>query len=95
VDTRIGPYRIAANAFIERRVDGSEFESLFLGLFRAVGDDFSDTISIAIRRLFSAVDAYCADAASRDKYDIDEDQLRAAAVEFVEVIREAESGSHG
>jgi hypothetical protein len=59
---------------------------VFLALFRSVGGDLGITASTALSKLFSAVDAYCADPELRDDCDIDDAALHGAVREFLATV---------
>ncbi|WP_084713086.1 colicin immunity domain-containing protein [Streptacidiphilus rugosus] len=86
MDTRIEPFRVAAVAFLDGRISAPEFETLFLALFRGVGEGLYAPIAQELDRLFGAVDAYCSDPELRDEFDIDEQGLHHAVTDFVASI---------
>ncbi|WP_084724942.1 colicin immunity domain-containing protein [Streptacidiphilus melanogenes] len=83
MDSRIEPFRVAANAFLGGRISAPEFETLFLALFRGVSKGLVGSQAQELDRLFSAVDAYCSDPELRDGFDIDELGLHRAVADFI------------
>jgi len=80
---KLEPYRTLCRILVEGRMSGPEFETVFLSVFRGEGDQFQPPVASAVRRLFDAVEAYCADPGLRDPGDLDESGLRQAAAEFL------------
>ncbi len=67
------------SAFVDANIDAPEFERRFLEGWRAAQAE-GEQVPFAVDQLFYRVDAYNPDADSRDPYDLDEDQLRTAAL---------------
>ncbi|MFJ7910696.1 colicin immunity domain-containing protein [Kitasatospora sp. NPDC096204] len=86
MDSRVVPFAVVSRAFAEDRISASEFEAVFLALFRAIDPGLDAGSARAVDKLFSAVDSYCANPNLRDDSDIDEMMLKAASVDFLENI---------
>jgi hypothetical protein len=82
----LASYVIIARALVESRITASEFETVFLSVFRGEGDVFSEVETRALHALFSDVDAYCADPTLRDPGDLDDAGLTASARRFLESV---------
>jgi hypothetical protein len=83
---RFEPFVILARALVESRLSASEFETVFLSVFRGEGDVFSEAQTRALHKLFSDVDVYCDDPELRDTGDLDDAGLVASARNFLEVV---------
>lgn len=71
------PYVVLLRAFVERRLSGLEFESLFLGLFKNDQMVRPEEIYEVLDALFADVDSFCSDPELRAEVGgLDEDQLR-------------------
>jgi len=90
MDSRIDSFRIAAVTFLDGRISAPEFETLFLAIFRGVDGRLAEPLGRELDRLFSAVDAYCADPELRNEFDIDEQELNRAVADFVANIEGSE-----
>jgi hypothetical protein len=84
---RMDSYVIVARALVDGRLSAQEFETVFLSIFNGEGDVFPDVETRALHRLFSDVDAYCADPDLRNSSDIDGVELIASACRFLEVVQ--------
>lgn len=71
-----------AEQFVEGKMTGPEFERAFILAHRHAAEH-GETIPYAMDLLFYEVDAYCADPALRGPEDIDEVELRAAAIRLL------------
>ncbi|MFE4515582.1 colicin immunity domain-containing protein [Kitasatospora sp. NPDC056783] len=86
MDSRVVPFVVVSKAFAEGRISASEFEVVFLALFRAIDANLDAGSARAVDTLFSAVDSYCPDPDIRDDFDVDEEMLRAASMDFLENV---------
>lgn len=76
----LAPYVIMIRAFIDGRLTATEFETLFLVLFKRDTTEWSGDTFHALDTLFGDVDAYHPDASIREQTDgIDEQELRLRA----------------
>lgn len=75
------PYVTLLNAFIEGRISASEFEELYLFMFKNDPGEFDPKTYDALNTLFGQVDAFCADPALREQTSdgIGPGELRRAA----------------
>jgi Bacterial self-protective colicin-like immunity len=83
---RLQSYVIIARALVESRISPQEFETVFLSVFRGEGDVFSESETRALHRLFSDVDAYCADPSIKDVMDLDDSALVESAQRFLDAV---------
>jgi hypothetical protein len=75
-------FRDLAAALVRRRLTGPAFEAAFSAHWRHCRDRGVRT-SDAVDRLFTDVDAFCADPALREPGDLDEAGLREAVERFL------------
>lgn len=69
-------------AFVQGRMTGLEFEREFMEVWRLFRDHGVPT-SEEVDRLFTDVDAFCADPELFEDGDLDEDGLRRAVADFI------------
>jgi hypothetical protein len=79
-------YVILAKALAESRISPTEFETVFLSVFRGEGDVFSELETSALHTLFSDVDAYCGDPELWSPGDLDDDDLVESARKFLRAV---------
>ena len=72
-------YLQVINLFLSGGMKTADFERRYLQMFKDDSTIRPDEEYEVLNALFSAVDAYCGDAALRDAYSLDEQQLRAEA----------------
>ena len=85
---RLDPYIDLLAAFVERNeLDGPAFETRFLKLFKGDETMFPDEEFFVLDKLFGDVDAYEPDSDLRGEDNIDDDELRASAVESLAKLR--------
>ena len=77
--------------FLERRIAPDSFESEFLRMFKADQTQWPEPNYRVLQDLFYAVDSYTPDPALRTNGDVDEKQLRAAAEEAREKLKQLEA----
>jgi len=78
----LAPYVIMVRAFVEGRLTATEFENLYLVVFKRDPIQRPGEVFRILDRLFADVDSYHPDARIREQTEgIDEDELRARAAE--------------
>ena len=85
---RIQKYAALIRQFLDRRIDAGDFERTYLDLYKNECPGMSVAEFSALDKLFGAVDAYCPDSALRSEDDLDEIQLREAAVATLAELQE-------
>jgi len=85
---QFGSFVTLARAFVEGRLSASEFEMIFLSVFRGEGDVFSEVRTRELHKLFSDVDAYCDDPEMRDAGDLNDSDLLVSARAFLEAVQD-------
>ncbi|MGH2700760.1 MAG: colicin immunity domain-containing protein [Actinomycetota bacterium] len=76
-------------AFVQDRLRPSEFESLYLRLFKNDPTMWPQEVFDILNGLFTDVDAYTPDPSLRGPNDLDQDQLRDRTREAMEKLQEA------
>lgn len=66
-------------AFVSGSLTASEFEGMYLELFKSDECIRDEAIFLVLDRLFSDVDVFCADSSIRGPDDLDDNGLRLAA----------------
>ncbi len=61
--------------FVTKKINSSQFETLYLDLFKPDGRTFPLNELSVLSKLFTDVDAFCGDNDLRGEDDIDEDEL--------------------
>lgn len=84
--TKAGDYRQLIQSFLDRRITAAEFEEGFLSSFKSEPNGMSHSLFLLLDKLFSDVDAFCADEELREDDDLDEDQLREACAEALAAL---------
>lgn len=72
-------YIVLISKFVFNLISASNFEAVYLEIFKKESHSFKPEIFQILDELFGDVDTFCSDANLRDEDDIDEDQLRANA----------------
>ena len=95
MDTRLTAYRDLIRAFLEEQLTAVEFETRFLAMFKDEEKPFESSVFDILDRLFSDVDAFCADESLRDEEDLDEQELRERCDAAIRKLDEADSRQSG
>lgn len=82
------PYWALMTAFVEGRLHASEFEPIFFRLFQNDPIRWPREIFELLNRLHTDADAYTPDPSLRDRYDLDENQLRDRATKTLRELEE-------
>ncbi|GAA3733587.1 colicin immunity domain-containing protein [Salinactinospora qingdaonensis] len=82
----VGPYVELCKRFGAGEMTPACFEALFLVMFKSEKRTFG-AFYHDVNELFWAVDSYCSDPEIRESTDLDEEQLRRAANDFVASVR--------
>jgi hypothetical protein len=78
--TRIAPYRVLLRLLLDGRLNGEEFETVFLPLYTNDETRWSPELFAILDGFFADVDDFCADPHLRDEAGgIDEQELRRRA----------------
>lgn len=72
------PYRILVTAFVDGRLTGQEFQTLFLFMYQNDGSQHTQAVYTTLNAVFYEVEDFCADPALRSGVSLDEPGLRAA-----------------
>lgn len=82
------PYAVLLRLFVDGAVGASEFEVVFLRLFKDDPTDWPPDVFEVLDSLFAEVDAYCGDEQLRSKTGgLDEDALRHRASHAFDRLR--------
>jgi len=65
--------------FLDHKIEPTEFERVYLDLFKHEAVGMSEAEYSPLERLFEAVDAFCPDDSLRSANDLNENQLRDVA----------------
>src|SRR5579859_7723381 len=68
----IKKYRFLIQSFLDKRLTALEFERQFLRLFKDEPDPLASEAYEILNKLFSDVDAFCANPSLRSSKDLDE-----------------------
>lgn len=82
----IDKYILLLTQFVNSEIAASEFDTLYLELFKKETETFPEEIYDILNNLFSDVDAYCEDPDLRDDEDLDEDELLISAKKALEEL---------
>ncbi len=85
----LAPYWALMEAFVQDRLRPSEFEILYLRLFKNDPTMWPQEVFDILNRLFADVDAYSPDPSLRRPNDLDQDQLRDHTREAMRKLQEA------
>lgn len=81
-------YRQLMERFLRREVTAMQFKATFLSSFKSEPAGMAESLYLALDRLFSDVDMFCADDELHDDDDLDEDGLRRACKNALAQIAE-------
>lgn len=81
-------YRQLINHFLQGEMSAAQFEATFLSRFKSEPEGMSESLFLALDRLFSDVDMFCADDEIREDDDLDEDGIRQACKRTLAEIAE-------
>jgi len=81
-------YRQLIRDFLQREISATQFEATFLNRFKSEPEGMPESLYLALDRLFSDVDMFCADDELREDDDLDEDGLRQACKRTLAEIAE-------
>ncbi len=75
----IEKYILLITQFVLDEITASQFEMLYLEMFKDEMDGLPEDIYDVLNNLFSDIDAYCGDPDLRDGEDLDDKELLASA----------------
>ena len=82
------PYHQLISNFLRGKLTAVEFEAEYSQLFEEDATEFADDELDILNGLLGDVEAFCPDDDIREEDDIDESQLRVAAEQALERLRE-------
>lgn len=68
-------YILLIEKFVSGEINASQFEELYLEIFKNEADNLPENIYFILNQLFLDVDSYCNDPGLRDEEDINDEQL--------------------
>lgn len=71
------PYLVLVTAFVEGRLTGQQFQTLFLFMYQNDGSRHAQDVFATLNAVFYEAEDYCEDPALRSEVSLDEPGLRA------------------
>ena len=88
----LAPYWVLMEAFVQDRLRASEFEAVYLRLFKNDRTMWPQEVFEVLNRLFTDIDAYSPDPSLRGPLDLDADQLRDRTRKTMKELQDAIQG---
>jgi hypothetical protein len=87
VRLHLTPYQQLIGYFLTNEISATEFQSVYLRLFKDDQTPFAPDEFAVLHGLFTDVDAFCGDQSLSDPGDLDENQLRDAAAKALSLLQ--------